>query len=96
MYVRAGLVAAGLWILGAGSRLTFQVWATHGGGDALTHWSESHDITTATVYATALVALALAEVVSRMTTIGIRAYLTNRRAVTELEICSAPRELVHS
>ena len=96
LHVRAGFVAAGLWVLGAGSRLAFQVWATHGGGTALTHWSTSHDITTASVYATALVGLALTEVISRMTTIGIRAWLTSRRAATELQTPVAPRELVHS
>ena len=33
---KAGLIAAALWILGTGTRLAFQLYATHGGGVAST------------------------------------------------------------
>src|SRR5580698_4306943 len=32
---KAGLLAAGLWILGTGGRLSFQLYASHGGGAAV-------------------------------------------------------------
>ena len=43
---KAGAAAAGLWILGTGSRLAFQVYATHGGGVAIERFSATHAITT--------------------------------------------------
>ena len=48
---KAGLVAAGLWILGTGGRLAFQLYAlARGGGTAIEHFSVAHSISTATAW----------------------------------------------
>lgn len=60
-FAKAGLAAAALWILGTGGRLAFQVWATHGGGAAIEHFSAAHSITTVTAWTSALILMALGE-----------------------------------
>jgi hypothetical protein len=65
VFAKAGLVAAGLWILGTGGRLAFQVWAFHGGGSAIAHFSATHGITSATAWTSALILMALAEATTR-------------------------------
>jgi hypothetical protein len=35
LVAKAGVIAAGLWILGTGSRLAFEIYATHGGQGAI-------------------------------------------------------------
>lgn len=62
---KAGLVAAGLWILGTGTRLAFQLYASHGGGGAIDRFSRAHDITSASAWTAALILMALGEVLSR-------------------------------
>ncbi len=73
-YAKAGLVAAVLWIVGVGSRLAFELYATHGGGGAVVRFSASHDITTAAAWTTGLVLMALAEVIGRNGTLAWRAF----------------------
>jgi hypothetical protein len=75
VFAKAGLAAAGLWILGTGGRLAFQVWATHGGGPAITHFSAAHGITSASAWTAALVLMALSEVVVRTLVLGRRSGL---------------------
>jgi hypothetical protein len=70
---RAGVVAAILWIVGIGSRIAFAVYSSHGGGPAITQFSIAHDITSPAAWVTALVMMALAEVVSRLVTLRVRA-----------------------
>src|SRR5580698_3406909 len=41
---KAGLLAAGLWILGTGGRLAFQLYASHGGAASIEHFSAAHAI----------------------------------------------------
>jgi hypothetical protein len=65
VFAKAGLAAAGLWILGTGGRLAFQVWATHGGGPAIAHFSATHGITSATAWTSALILMALSEATTR-------------------------------
>ena len=78
-FAKAGLAAALLWIVGVGSRLAFEVYATHGGGGAIGRFSVSHDITTAAAWTTGLVLMALAEVLGRNGMIGWRSYRVRRR-----------------
>jgi hypothetical protein len=83
IFAKAGLAAAGLWILGTGGRLAFQVWATHGGGPAITHFSATHGITSATAWTAALILMALSEVVVRTGVLAWRSGLFSEQ-VTRL------------
>ena len=74
-YIRAGAVAAMLWVLGVGFRLAFQLYASHGGADSIARFSVHHDITSETAWVAALVLMALSEVVSRLTVITVRGRL---------------------
>jgi len=69
---KAGLVAALLWILGVGARLAFELYSSHGGQGAIERFSVAHHITSAEAWVTALVLMALAEVVCRTAVIGVR------------------------
>jgi hypothetical protein len=62
---KAGPVAAGLWILGVGTRFAFQLYASHGGASSVAHFSAAHDITSANAWTAALVLMALGEVFCR-------------------------------
>jgi hypothetical protein len=73
-YVRAGVAAATLWIVGTGSRLAFEIYATHGGGASIERFSIHHDITTMAAWTTGLVLMAIAEVLGRNGVIAWRAY----------------------
>jgi hypothetical protein len=79
-FAKAGLVAAGLWILGTGSRLAFQLYATHGGGAAIEHFSAAHNITTVTAWTSALILMALCEAVVRTGILGWRSVAVRRQA----------------
>jgi hypothetical protein len=76
-YVKAGGVAAALWVLGLGSRIVFEEFWTHGGTHAITSFSVAHDITGQNAWVAALVIMALAEVISRLVVIRIRGALTS-------------------
>jgi hypothetical protein len=78
--VRAGVIAAVLWVVGVGSRLAFQVWSTHGGEPALVRFSIAHSIDLAG-WTTAVVLMALSEVLARTLVVGIRGAVTRRRHV---------------
>lgn len=80
-FARAGFVAAGLWIASMTARLGFIIWITHSNGAAaLGRFSSSHDITGADVWQTALVLLALSEVLVRLAIIVTRGHLESHRA----------------
>ena len=73
-FVQAGPAAASLWVASMGARLAFIIWITHSAGEAhLARFSVAHSITGADVWQTALVVLALSEVIVRIATIAIRA-----------------------
>ncbi len=74
-FVRAGFVAASLWVLGMGGRLAFVLWTEHGGQGPLARFSERNHITSGQAWASALILMVLAEVVTRIGTILIRAQL---------------------
>lgn len=71
--VKAGWLAATLWIVGMGSRMAFYLWSDHGGAPAIAHFSRAHDITTAQTWVTAFVLMAFTEVATRLATIMLRA-----------------------
>jgi hypothetical protein len=74
VWAKAGLAAAALWILGTGGRLAFQLYASHGGGASVAHFSASHGITSATAWTAALILMALSEATMRTSILGWRFY----------------------
>jgi hypothetical protein len=72
-FAKAGALAAAVWILGVGSRLAFQLYATHGGGSSIVRFSNSHDITTVAAWTSALILMAFAEVLGRTAVLAWRA-----------------------
>ncbi len=78
VFVRAGFVAANLWILSMGGRLAFVLWTEHGGGPTLMRFSEQHQITSVQTWVSALILMVLCEVGTRVGTIVIRAQLAKR------------------
>ena len=87
---KAGLAAAGLWILGTGGRLAFQVYATHGGGAAMARFSTVHRITSVAAWTDALILMALGEAVVRTGILGWRAYSVRRRPTTAATEAATP------
>jgi hypothetical protein len=74
-FAKAGVIAAFLWVLGIGARMTFAVWVTHGGQASVARFSAAHHVTSGAAWTAAFVLMALAEVVSRT---GVL-YLKTRR-----------------
>jgi hypothetical protein len=68
----AGWVSASLWVAGVGARMAFVVAATHGLGPAIGRFSAAHHITSAQAWAAALVMMALADVLARLTVLFVR------------------------
>jgi hypothetical protein len=77
-YAKAGVIAAALWIIGIGSRLGFEEFATHGGNANILNFSIAHDITSQNAWVAGLVLMALAEVISRLVTIRVRGARTRQ------------------
>jgi hypothetical protein len=76
---RAGVLAAGAWVIGMGIRFGFDVWAnTHAGRVALVHFSLRHSITTANAYVTAFVLMAFAQVLVRVGILQVRRIRVSR------------------
>jgi hypothetical protein len=80
IWAKAGLAAAGLWILGTGGRLAFQLYASHGGGASVAHFSAVHGITSATAWTAALILMALSEATMRTSILGWRFYSLHKGA----------------
>lgn len=72
-YSKAGGVAAALWIIGIGSRMAFEEYWNHGGTHSIVSFSVAHDITGQSAWIAGLVIMALAEVISRLIVIRVRA-----------------------
>jgi hypothetical protein len=72
--IRAGVISAGLWILGMGGRMAFAIWASHGGESTLATFSAHHGITDQNAWTAALVLMALGEVAARVGILAIRAH----------------------
>jgi hypothetical protein len=77
---KAGAIAAGLWILGTGTRLAFQLYATHGGGAAIERFSATHSITSVSAWTAALILMALSEAVCRTGILAWRSTVVRRTA----------------
>jgi hypothetical protein len=75
--VKAGWIAAGVWVMSMGGRFAFSVWASHGGGPQLYRFSLTHHLD-ASAWTAALVLMAFGEVLTR---VGIL-YLRSRRVMT--------------
>ncbi|HEY1444881.1 MAG TPA: hypothetical protein VGF51_08270, partial [Acidimicrobiales bacterium] len=69
---------------GTGGRLAFQVWATHGGGPSIAHFSAGHGITSTTAWTAALILMALSEVVVRTGVLAWRSGLLSEGAARAL------------
>lgn len=72
-FVKAGVIAAILWVVGMASRMAFEEYWTHGGTHAIRSFSIAHDITSQSAWIAGLVLMALVEVIARMVTIRVRA-----------------------
>jgi hypothetical protein len=70
--IKAGPIAAGVWVLSMGGRFAFAVWASHGGGPQLYRFTFGHHLDM-TVWTAALILMALGEVVSRTAILYLRA-----------------------
>ncbi|MFJ9428397.1 hypothetical protein ACIRQY_01935 [Streptomyces sp. NPDC101490] len=88
LMIKAGAVSAVLWVLGMGSRMAFQLWVDHGGADTVGRFSVQHQITGEQVWVTALLLMAVTEVVTRLATIFVRSLTVTR--TTRPETASAP------
>ncbi|HEY1652918.1 MAG TPA: hypothetical protein VGG09_13625 [Acidimicrobiales bacterium] len=77
VWAKAGVAAAALWILGTGGRLTFQLYASHGGGPSIAHFSAAHGITSAAAWTAALILMAISEAAMRTGVLGWRFYSLN-------------------
>ncbi len=75
-FARAGGIAAVLWVVGVGSRLAFSEYTTHGGGPAVARFSLTHHITGSAAWVTALLLMAVAEVVVRLVVLRVRGLRT--------------------
>ncbi|MGW4702466.1 hypothetical protein [Streptomyces sp. NPDC004285] len=78
LMIKAGAVSAVLWVLGMGARLAFQLWVDHGGADDVARFSVEHRITSQQAWVTALLLMAVAEVVTRLATIFVRSRMVAR------------------
>ena len=74
-YAKAGVIAAVLWILGMAGRFTFEYYATHGGAHSVASFSIKHQIYSTEAWTTALIFMALAEVISRLIVMRVRGHL---------------------
>jgi hypothetical protein len=68
----AGWVSGSLWVAGVGARMAFVFAATHGLGPAIGRFSAVHHITSAQAWTAALVTMALADVLARLTVLFAR------------------------
>ncbi|MGA3352774.1 MAG: hypothetical protein ABSD85_06240 [Acidimicrobiales bacterium] len=70
--IKAGALAALLWIAGVGSRIAFTLYTQHGGGTAVTRFSVANHITGAEAWVACLVLMGVMEVTSRTTVLAWR------------------------
>ena len=77
--VKAGWLAAGVWVFSMSSRMAFAIWASHGGGPSIYHFSQAHHIS-ANAWTPALVLMALGEVITRVGVLVYRARLSQAAA----------------
>jgi hypothetical protein len=71
-FAKATGVAAVLWVLGVGSRIAFSLYAQHGGGAAVEHFSIAHSLSP-DAWVAGFVLMAILEAVSRTAVLLVRA-----------------------
>lgn len=74
-YAKAGVAAAVLWVAGMAGRFAFVYYANHGGARNVADFSIRHQITGSEAWTTALLLMALAEVISRLVVIRVRSHM---------------------
>ncbi|MEU0950084.1 hypothetical protein ABZ379_46685 [Streptomyces canus] len=70
---KAGVAAAVLWIAGMASRAGFEIWATHSGSATVAQFSRDNLITGSAAWTAALLLMALAQVLSRLAVVRVKA-----------------------
>jgi hypothetical protein len=78
-----------MWIAGVGARMVFYFAATHGAGPAIAAFSIAHHITGPGAWTTALVMMALADVLTRLAVVYLRG---RRRTATTSPVIAAPAQ----
>lgn len=71
---RAGPLAVILWVAGTGSRLAFGIYASNGGAPAIASFARAQHVDARTALPTALILMALGEVLGRYGLLGLRAW----------------------
>jgi len=71
---RAGPLAVLLWIAGTGSRLALGIYASNGGAAAIASFARTYHIDARTALPSALILMALGEVLGRYGLLGLRAW----------------------
>lgn len=79
---KAGVAAAVLWVSGMAIRAAFQIWATHGGAPTIARFSEDNLITGAAAWTSALLLMALAQVLGRLAVVRLKVRRTAGLTVT--------------
>ncbi|MBF6329425.1 DUF1453 domain-containing protein [Nocardia transvalensis] len=69
---KAGATAAALWIIGMSGRLAFGLFALHGGAQTIAEWSTRLDLHSESTWPTALILMALCEVIARTAVLYIK------------------------
>jgi hypothetical protein len=83
---QATAVAAITWIAGMGFRLFFQIWAnSKGGGHWITRFSLTHHISSAQAWVTALLLMALGEVLARLGILQWRLYSMEHTSESDVQ-----------
>jgi len=87
--VRASILSAVLWLIGMAGRAAFQIWADGSGQSEIARLSMSWHITSAQPWIDALVLMALAQVVSRVVVLAVRAGRARGARPTAAELAVA-------
>jgi hypothetical protein len=83
---QATAIAAITWIVGMGFRLGFQIWAnSQSGGNWITKFSVAHHINSAQAWVTALLLMALGEVLARLGILQWRLYAMEHTSGSDSE-----------
>ena len=72
-FARATGIAAALWVVGVGARVAFSLYAQHGGGASIEHFSIAHSLTP-DAWVAGFVLMAILEAVSRTTVLLARGH----------------------
>jgi len=93
--VKAGILAAVLWIAGVGSRIAFSLYTQHGGDPAVTRFSITNHITSTEAWVACLVLMAVMEVLSRTAVLALRLRSVRQNVQAPAQVAPQP-ELTRS